>query len=749
MPHNWFTVLLTSIAIILVLSIPVWCIYRKKKHNRYLCSLGYVLMWIWLLRFGVGYIPTVLPAVTEPTAAESVVTESVEAGEDTLTFMESAFDSMVHTLQTFSMDEDYTGYTFAGKNYLSDMGYPFLADVYGLVNSFLGVLAPILGGALLLDILAGYFPYMKLRLHFRRDKFVFSALNEKSVSLAEDAAKKDILLLLGISKGGFPRRKPLFVFSDACFDRSSESNSELYARARDLGSICLNMDLIHLDLKGSRSVTYFLADEDSHQNISTLSQLLEGRGSARWPVSSDPNAPTTRIYVFGDSDMDFSLAKQVCATHPDATSKVLVRPIPNLMNTAFNLMYEAPLFLPLLSKQAVPGGQDRHLHVTLLGSGPMARELLKAVYWCGQMSTVRLHITVLCDDAEQMCRKINEDCPELIPSCIEKNKLLQVSPYDAADFNRPYCESLNFETVSAKGLSAYTRELLENTDYHILALDADEENLHIAELLRIQTVRLALESGRTGKPVIAVAVRDHRLGDVVRNLKPGPFEPYMIPFASMRERFSCKQVFLTNFTEAVSTAAMYDKRHQDKDKDDIYNSISSTARCVHAPYKIFDMGLLHSVDLEADIKTRYLTTAPALDQDREDRNAWTEHRRWNAFMRALGFRRPSQAQLDRYFAQTHSMKNLPNKLHPCLVESRVKPCALPTRADFDRTLYDYLDYVSMYAYKLTAEKDKKEKTADGLKKKNYKVHDYRSADAALEAILKPESPTDEKSGSHP
>ena len=55
----------------------------------------------------------------------------------------------------------------------------------------------------------------------------------------------------------------------------------------------------------------------------------------------------------------------------------------------------------------------------------------------------------------------------------------------------------------------------------------------------------------------------------------------------------------------------------------------------------------------------------------------------------------------------------------------------------------------MYAYKLTAEKDKKEKTADGLQEKNYKVHDCRSKDAALKAILKLESPTDEKSGSHP
>lgn len=745
MPHNWFTVLLASIVIILVMSIPVWRIYRKKKHNRYLRTLGYVLLCIWMLRFAVGYIPAVLPAVTESAEAESAETD-----EHRLTLMESVFDSMVHTLQTFSMDEDYTGYTFAGKDYLTDLGHPFLADVYGLVNSFLGVLAPILGGALLLDILAGYFPYMKLRFLFRRDKFVFSALNEKAVSLAEDVAKQENLLtLLGISKRGIFRRKPLFVFSGVYLDRSSESASELYARARDLHSICVNLDLIHLNLKGSRSVTYFLADDDSHQNISTLSQLLEDRGSARWPIGSDPNAPATRIYIFGNSDTDFNLAKRVCATHPDAASKALVRPIPDLMNTAFNLMYEAPLFLPLLSDQHGWDGKDRPLHVTLLGSGPIARELFKSVYWCGQMSSVRLHVTVLCENAEQMRRHINEDCPELIPSCKDKNELLQISHYDSAGFNRPYCESLTIETVNVDGLSAYSEEHLEKTDYHILALDSDEENLHVAELLRIWTVQYAMESGRAGHPVIAVAVEDHRLGDVARNLEPGCFEPYMIPFASVRERYSCKQVFLTNFTEAVSTDAMYAKRHQDKDKDDIYNSISRTARCVHAPYKLFDLGLLHRVDLQADIKMRYLTTVPELNQHQENLIAWTEHRRWNAFLRALGFRCPSREQLDRYFAETHSMKNLPNKLHPCLVESRITPSTLPTQENFDRRLYDQLDFVTMYAYKLTEEAAGKKLTAEGLKRKDYKFYDYRSQDSALKAILKLECPTEEESGSPP
>ena len=93
-------------------------------------------------------------------------------------------------------------------------------------------------------------------------------------------------------------------------------------------------------------------------------------------------------------------------------------------------------------------------------------------------------------------------------------------------------------------------------------------------------------------------------------------------------------------------------------------------------------------------------------------------------------------RLDRYFAEFHSLKSIPNKLHPCLVESRVTPEKLPESEDFDRTLYDQLDYVSMYAYKLTAEADDRKLTAEGLREMDYKIWDYPAKDAALRVFLK-------------
>lgn len=706
---------LISIPLLILLLSPILYVYHKKTPNKRLFSLCWVLIVVWVMRFVIG------------------CSQPIEGGEK-LSNAEIIFDSLVHTLQTFSMDEDYTAYTAAGKELLTGMGLALWAEVYGIVNSALGVIAPIMGGALLLDILAGFFPYLRLNFWFRRDKFVFSELNEQAVTLAEDlAARDDILALINPRRRQLFKHRPLFVFSDAYLDRSNENSSELYSRAKDLGAVCIKLDLAHLRLKFSRSVTYFLIHADSKQNTAVLSQLLTDTdsNSLLWPVSQDPENPATRIYVFGQDGTGFSLSKQVCANHADVAKKALIRPIPDKMNTAFNLMYEAPLFLPLLS---TPAGQNKDLYVAIFGSDTLAQELFKTVFWCGQMHSVRLHITLVCDDTEKLERQIGDQCPEILPSCGENSELLRIRPFGEVEYNRPYCD-LKFLSVSSDSplSSPETEDLLKKTNYFIVSMGSDEENLKLTEQLRLLCARAALDAGRSNHPVIAPAVSNHNLAQMVRTLTPGRFEPYVTPFASMKEQYSFKHVFLSNFTEAAqSTNELYNNRHQENDQDDIYKTLSNTARCVHTPYKLYDLGLLEQVDLTLDSGVRYNIPARKLTREQDCVFAWTEHRRWNAFLRSLGFVRASKAQLDNFFPKT---KSVPNKLHPCLVESQLTPTQLPQDAAFNREDYDYLDYVSMYVYKLSCEASDQKPTPEGLRKTDYKYYDYSSEDGGIKALM--------------
>ena len=74
-------------------------------------------------------------------------------------------DSVVHGLQSFSMDEDYTMYLFAVQDMCLELfRLPWTAKLAGMVSAVQNVLAPVAGGAVLLDILANIFPAVKLAL---------------------------------------------------------------------------------------------------------------------------------------------------------------------------------------------------------------------------------------------------------------------------------------------------------------------------------------------------------------------------------------------------------------------------------------------------------------------------------------------------------------------------------------------------------------------------------------------------------
>jgi hypothetical protein len=314
--------------------------------------------------------------------------------------------------------------------------------------------------------------------------------------------------------------------------------------------------------------------------------------------------------------------------------------------------------------------------------------------------------------------------------------MLRIFPFGPEEYSRPYCETLDILKADCSDISALDQDLLGKTNYFIVALDSDEKNLHMAEQLRLFAVRQALESGDSCRCVIAPAVANDSHADVIRNLTPDAFEPYMTPFATLKSRYGCKQAFLTNFIEpATSTHDLYSKKHQKKDQDDIYNTISSIARCAHAPYKLYGLGWILSADISADAANRYRIKKEPFTPEQREIFAWVEHRRWNAFMRAQGFVRPTKLQLDNIFSVRKKAKSIPDKMHACLVECQRKPVALPTTEDFDRECYDYLDYVSMYSYMMEANAENEKMTAQGLQEKDYKIWDYPEKDKGVINLL--------------
>ncbi|MCD8105184.1 MAG: hypothetical protein LUF35_09330 [Lachnospiraceae bacterium] len=633
-------------AAVLLLAAPMIYVFRfSEMKNKKFALAAYVLLLVWIARFLVGYL------------AGFVFSEESSG----LSFVEEIMNSLIHALQTFSMDEDYTDYTVTGKHLLESVGLSNWAIVYGFFMSLLNICAPILGGAILLDILTNLFPKFKLRFLSGKDVFVFSELNDASVTLAEDICAEDHFRLImgsgeksrtdgnqtgsrhaGKNRMGreFRNEKPVLVFTDTYADESEESSAELIDRAKALGAICVREDMMFLSFRKAATVSYFLLDSSYQGSMNALDILLKnGNGSKTlWPSDRDrphkirnflkrftrsQDAPArsdagkdfpkdeilTRIYLFSEDGNTGNLISNVCARHKENAEHVMIRTVRSYRNAVVNLMYDVPLFLSFLAESkpvSAPHGSSismakpKDLCVTILGDSQIAAELFKAAYWCGQIYGVRLHLNVAAQNAQQFEQRIRQDCPELLPSCDPDSEILRVFPNDPdAAKNPPYSVMPRFLSIADDAcFLELPEELLKKTDYFAVAFDSDRKNLDASDWLSQKIVQNLLDAGENRHPVIAVSIFDRVLGEAAEQLTPEPFHPYLIPFADRKSRFNCKNVFISDFSgDANESAVIYDKSKEKKERDDEYKFWANIARTIHVPYKMFGIGAVEGIRL--------------------------------------------------------------------------------------------------------------------------------------------------------
>ena len=733
--NDLYTIILCVFAFC-ILSVPIFIIC-KKKENRKLFLSCYLLLLLWITRTFVN------------------VYGHLEDTEG-LNLLEKTADGFIHALQTFSMDENYTDYTSEGKTIIESYGWNLLASIYGIFISIINICAPVLGGALLLDILTGLFPRISISLRPFRHKYVFSDLNEASVCLAEDIMRdNNYKKLLNLSRLSL---KPLIIFADVNAEDNEIAGTELYSRAKRLGAVCVKNDVTDLKLSKSKFVTYLLLNESPEENVVSLSNLLSVESeNILWPRAKSEQKPCVGIYVFIQDDHEAAMVKSIIEQNSNSDN-VIVRVIRDYMNAAINLMCDTPLFLPLIESASTAPDSTQHLYITILGSGNIAEEVFKAVYWCGQMVNVKLHINVISRDAKRMENDIKEKYTELLECCEHESEKLKIYPYSLNKvYSPPYVEEYNFtDTDDIKHISGYPEGVLEKTDCCVIALGSDELNIAMSYTLRNALEKRALVAGTKKRRVIVPAVFSSALARSIKNINQSSTDAYVIPFATFEQRYSCKNIFMADFTEdALTNANLYGKDQEGALLKDEYKYWANIAKTVHAPYKLFSLGLLERVELDKEkFYDRYVVNHSALIGEEQDpastgeeqnpapiskeqdyKVAWMEHRRWNAFLRAQGFSCPSKDEFNAYYVNTRDHKNVKLKLHPCLVECEEKPKKLPETHDFNKSEYDALDFVTMYVYSKQQELNGKPETYEGLLKKDFKQYDYSEYDSALLKFL--------------
>ena len=736
-------------AVLTLMYLPLLLALRKWENKRKLTILIWLSSVILLARIAVAIFIPYIPGA--------------EHDFENLNVSERILDSFVHVFQTFSMDEGYTDYIRWGKEILIFHGLTFLSMAYGFMISILHICAPLIGGAILLEVLAGIFPNIRLWVRRHSDKLVFSEVNDASVSLAEDIFQDEnleqlypdagkqkrflryVFQVLGLNSKNLNR--PLLVFTDAYPNTESEEQSEMLDRARKLGAVCIQDDLLQIDFSRSRSVRYFLMDLNPiSSNMAVLAELVKGSHGAKllWPGAPDktnsisgtygsgkPDSVRTTIYTFTNDARESAQVWEFCEKEENA-SYVLIRSIRDHFHAAVRLMNDVPLFYPLMAKE-----QKEDLTVTILGHNLLAEEIFKAVYWCGQNPDTKLHIHVLSSNAGALERRIRDLCPELLESCREGSPLLKVHPFGQERWNPPYASEVRFRThLSMSEVSSYPEDLLEKTDYWIISLGSDEKNIHAADGIRHHVENAAYARGKKQHPVIAPAVEDSRLSKVMLHLHHEDYECDVIPFGSWDSRFSCQNVLMLEFAaKAEDIGKPYDRKHQDSLKKDEYKYWANTSRVIFAPYQMYQLGRVQEVRLDNLKGERCIWNRKKLSDEEKKEFAWLEHRRWNAFMRAQGYRVPSRSRLDLHYEKKKSWKDIRYRYHNCLVEAdrenfrnicsletipafltgeeaaaKIRqqngqvsllappeyPLAEPLPEGFDPSAFDMLDYTSMY-----------------------------------------------------
>ena len=75
---------------------------------------------------------------------------------------------------------------------------------------------------------------------------------------------------------------------------------------------------------------------------------------------------------------------------------------------------------------------------------------------------------------------LRSSCPELLESCRCDSPRLKVFPEDESGFLAPpyaICDGFESSAFDARCVDLYPAEILEKTDYFVIALGSDEKNI--------------------------------------------------------------------------------------------------------------------------------------------------------------------------------------------------------------------------------------------------------------------------------
>ncbi len=478
------------------------------------------------------------------------------------------------TFQVFTIDADST---LILEHVGPSAGW--IAPLYSTVISALFVLAPVFTFGFVASLFRNVSAYFRLGLYRGRDWYVFSELNDRSVTLAEDLRSR--------------HGKDVIVFTDV-FDNNEENSYELAECAEKIGAICLKGDLLTLRLKMHKTTAklcLFAIGSDENENIAQALRILSEYGSV----------PDSHLFVFSAGT-----ESELLLTHPGDVA-MRVRRVSEVRSLIHLALYEHGS--ELFENAAPEEDGSRTVHAVVVGLGGFGTEMVKALTWYCQMDGY--HIVIDAFDKDPLAEdRFTALCPELM------------SPdYNGVSVKGEAEYLIRIHSGADADTASFARQIasLGKVTYAFVSAGSDADNLRIAVNLRTTFERMRIS------PVIRAVIRNPEETEALRGAANYRGQPYRIDCIGDLVTSYSEEVILNSGLEADAL-----KRHLKWGKEPEfwqfeYNYRSSMASAIHMRARIA-CGIPGADKAEEDLTEEEKAIIEPL-----------EHRRWNAYMRSEGY----------------------------------------------------------------------------------------------------------------
>ena len=491
-----------------------------------------------------------------------------------------------------------------------------LRSAYLIINYLCFIICPIITSGLIISFIGDAFDRIRYTVSFKKKCYVFSALNEKSLSLAKTIDKDGIIIFLN----------------------AKDCDEGLKTNARKEGALLLNGSVFGLKLFKNRKYRVYLIEKDEDNNVDLAQGLIT-------KIQEKKNVKTI-IYAFCQSGANVDFLESLI----EKDSNVEIRCIDETALLCNHLVFEHPLYV-------LPKGL-KNISVALIGLGNYGIRMLKTVYWAGQIEGLNLKIRAYDKNAEEIEKQFFADCPLL-----KGDKTLEFVKADvlSEDFDSAFFNKKNS---------------LDATHVFVCMGD-DQLNFTVTEKF-FRSFRQKRDFDKEKLPQFFTRVRSSKKTHSLFENSAFLENRNIHLFGTLESIYSKNTIFnshLENLAFAVHLAywgALTEDRNSQLFKDanrdfktKEYDRRNSMAAAIHLNAKLFASGVLKDAfpkDLEIEEFKKLIQ-----DEELLLKLSKNEHLRWNAFMATEGFTSTDINDIKKYSFETKNHKDLISKGHPCII----------------------------------------------------------------------------------